>query len=81
MKKTERIRQLLNIVMGSALGVFVGRTAYTCWDYAARPQLYATQSAPWYTGVLVQGAATAAVVLVVLSVKAILHKIAADQKP
>lgn len=77
----KKIKQILNIIMGTALGVFVGRTAYTCWDYAAHPQLYAAQSAPWYTGVLVQGAATAAVILAVLIVKAILRKIAADQKP
>ncbi|WP_335342156.1 hypothetical protein [Pseudoflavonifractor phocaeensis] len=42
------------------------------WDYHTHPVLYAVQSAPWYTGILVYGAFTLAVLLVCLVLKAVI---------
>ncbi len=63
MKKLNRI---LDIILGTFLGVFIGHAIYICWDYKAHPQMYAMQSAPWYTSILVYGAFTLAVVLAVV---------------
>ncbi len=61
--KMKRLNKFLNILMGAFVGVFLGRCIYVCWDYAAHPELYAMQSAPWYTSILVYGIFTAFVLL------------------
>ncbi len=53
MKK--KINQLLNIIMGSFLGVFIGSGLYKYWHFRQHPDLYAMQSAPWYTGIWING--------------------------
>lgn len=68
MKKLNRV---LNILMGAFVGVFIGYVIYVIWDYNAHPQLYAAQSAPWYTGILVYGICTLGVVVVCLVIKAV----------
>lgn len=45
----------LRILAGCSVGVFLGSTAYTLWHYKTYPELYAMQSAPWYTSILFQG--------------------------
>ena len=70
----KRLLQLLNIVMGAFVGVLIGRSAYTCWRYTTHPEYYAMQSAPWYTGILLEGAFTLAVLAVCLLIKFILKK-------
>ena len=39
---------------------------YHCWDFHARPSLYALTSAPWYTDILLSGACTAVLVVILL---------------
>lgn len=51
----KKLNYILNIVIGSFIGVFIGRGAYVFWDYKTHPDLYAMQSAPWYTSILVNG--------------------------
>ena len=53
----ERFNWILNIIMGSAVGVLLGHGIYLYWDYRTRPGLYEMQSAPWYTSILVYGLA------------------------
>lgn len=65
----------LNIIIGSFVGVFIGRVIYTLWDFKTHPELYAIQSAPWYTSILVNGVFTLVVLLVCVVIKAIIkHK-------
>ena len=52
----KRLDGILNILMGAALGVYLGYALYTYVDYGRHPQQYATWSAPWYTGLLLRGA-------------------------
>ena len=52
------IHQILNAVMFTFTGVFVGYGIYEYWHYRTYPKLYAMQSAPWYTGILLDGAVT-----------------------
>ena len=51
---------LLNIIMGSSTGVFMGYSIYEYYHFKKYPQLYAMQSAPWYTGIFVHGLFTVA---------------------
>jgi ABC-type antimicrobial peptide transport system permease subunit len=68
----KRLNTILNIIMGSFIGVFVGRGIYVVWDFKTHPALYAMQSAPWYTSILVFGAFTIVVMLVCIGIKAII---------
>jgi len=72
MKK--RLPQILNTVMGASFGTWLGHTIWLWRDHAAHPGLYALQSAPWYTGILVWGAMAAGVILVCLLLKWILAR-------
>lgn len=62
----KKLYDFLGILIGSFIGLFLGRSGYTFWHYRTRPELYAMQSAPWYTGIRVQAVFTAAVVAVLL---------------
>ena len=67
---TAMLRKLncfLNIVIGSFIGVFIGFGIYKFWHFKTYPNLYAMQSAPWYTELLLDGALVAVLVVVCLS--------------
>jgi len=49
----KKINHILNIVVGSSIGVFIGHGIYVFLDYKTHPDLYAMMSAPWYTSILV----------------------------
>ena len=44
----------------SLIGTFAGHAIYVCLDNRIHPQVYAMQSAPWYTGILYYGIYTIA---------------------
>jgi ABC-type antimicrobial peptide transport system permease subunit len=68
----KRLNIILNTIMGAFIGVFIGRGIYVIWDFKTHPELYAVQSAPWYTSILVYGAFTIVVLLVCIVIKAII---------
>lgn len=70
----KKLDHILNIIIGSSLGVFIGRGIYVFWDYKTHPGLYAMQSAPWYTSILVYGIATLIVLVAAIIVKLVLRK-------
>lgn len=70
----KRINQIINIILASCIGVFIGHGFYVCWEYKTKPSLYAMQSAPWYTSILVYGGFTVVVIIVALIVKTIIRK-------
>lgn len=70
MKK--KIHQILNIIMGSSAGVFIGSVLYKYWHFQKYPDLYVAQSAPWYTDILIQGLFTLVLLTVCLIIKAVL---------
>ncbi len=59
----KRLNQLLTICMAAFTGAFLGHGLYLAWDFHARPELYASWSAPWYTQLLVPGIVLACVLL------------------
>lgn len=69
----EKLNYMLNIVIGSLIGVFIGQGLYDFWDHRARPGLYAMRSAPWYTDILVRGVFTVAVLIVLVIIKLVVR--------
>lgn len=51
----KKINSILNIIVGSSVGVFIGHAIYVFWDYKTHSDLYAMRSAPWYTSILAYG--------------------------
>ena len=70
----QKIQLILNIIMGSFIGVFIGSGLYRYWHFRKYPDLYIMQSAPWYTGILVQGLFTLVLLAVCLIIKVVLIK-------
>jgi len=64
--------QILNNIMGTFTGVYLGHSAYTFWSYKTHPEFYAMHSAPWYTSILVYGVGTLVVLAVCGLIKLIL---------
>ena len=76
----KRLNTVLNTIIGAFVGVFIGRGAYVVWNFKTHPELYAIQSSPWYTGILVYGLFTIVVLLVCFVIKAIInHKQKKDE--
>lgn len=65
----KKMNQMLNIVIGSLVGAFLGKWLYLFWDLKNHPEIYAVQSAPWYTGLILYGIVTMIVVLVLVVIK------------
>ena len=57
-----KLNCFLNIVIGSFIGIFIGYGIYKFWHFKTYPNLYAMQSAPWYTELLLDGAMVVVVV-------------------
>lgn len=70
----KKLDQILNIIIGSSLGVFIGHGIYVFWDYKTHPGLYAMRSAPWYTGIVVYGIATLVVLAAAVIAKLFIRK-------
>lgn len=70
----KRLCGILKTAIWCLLGVLLGSTIYTLWDYKAHPGLYEMQSAPWYTGLLLSAGVTAVLVLVLAVILAVLKK-------
>lgn len=62
----KNLYNILRIVMWSFIGVFIGYSGYTYYDYKKHPDLYAMQSAPWYLGIELYGVFTIIVVAIIL---------------
>ena len=67
----KKMNEVLNGIMGAFTGVFLGHGILEVWIYNTRPELYALQSAPWYTGIFVYGAFTVVVLAVCMVIKVI----------
>jgi len=59
-----KFNKVLNIVMGSFFGVFIGYSIYQYFDYKRNPGLYEMQSVPWYTGIKIYGLGTLVILLI-----------------
>ena len=57
----KKLYAILNAAFWCFIGVFLGVSLYTCWDYRAHPGLYALQSAPWYLSIQIHAVFTVVV--------------------
>ena len=62
----KQLYRVLKILLWCGIGGVIGTSIYRCWDFHARPSLYALTSAPWYTDILLSGACTAVLVVILL---------------
>ena len=69
-----KLNWFLTIVIGSFIGIFVGFGIYKFWHFKTYPDLYAMQSAPWYTGLLLDGVVVAVVVVVCIIIKLVIRR-------
>jgi len=70
----KKINALLNIFMGCLLGVYMGRILVTYMDYRKNPGIYEMGSAPWYSGIEIEGIALAILLAVCLVIKAVIRR-------
>ena len=70
----QKIDTFLNRVMSAFLGTFIGYCIFKYWHFHAYPILYAMQSAPWYTILLLYGAVTLAVIILCLILKLVIKR-------
>lgn len=70
----KKFHYFLNILIGSSVGVFIGDGIYIFWDYRTHSDLYAMQSAPWYTSILVYGIVMVAISIVAIVIKLLIRR-------
>ena len=68
-----KIKRILNAIMSVCLGYYVGHCIFVFWNHYRHPEIYAMQSAPWYTSLWVNGLLVLVVILVCTIIKYILH--------
>ena len=70
----EKVELFFKHRFGSFIGIFIGYGIYKFWHFKTYPNLYAMQSAPWYTELLLDGAMVVVVVVVCIILKLIIWK-------
>ncbi len=69
-----KFNNLLNIVMGSSVGVFIGQSLFRYIDYRNNSQRYVMQSVPWYSSIIIYGIVTMSILLISFLLKIFLAK-------
>ncbi|WP_058485581.1 hypothetical protein [Defluviitalea phaphyphila] len=70
----KKLNNILNIIIGSFVGVFIGHLIYKYFDYINYPELYVMQSSHWYTTIFIYGYITAVIILICIILKYFLKK-------
>lgn len=65
---------ILNIIMGSSVGVFIGHLASEFIQYKKFSELYASQSAPWYANSIIYGLVSVFIIITLTIVKICINK-------
>ena len=58
----------MRAVIIASIVIFAGSCIYQYTDYKQHPEIYTLNSAPWYTGLLIQGAFTLFITLICIIV-------------
>lgn len=51
----QKLYNLLKILFGANIGLFIGHALYEVLWYRKHPEIYEMTSAPWYTNILIEG--------------------------
>ena len=70
-KNVNRINRIMNTIICCSIGIFIGHGLTVFTDYRMYHDLYAMQSAPWYSSIITYGIFTAAIVVIALMIKAV----------
>ena len=70
----KKLNTFLNGVMAAFFGTFIGCGIYEVWKFKTHPEIYAPQSAPWYTNILFYGVITLIALLVCIVIKSIIKR-------
>lgn len=76
-----KMKKMLNAVMSVCLGYYIGHFIFVLWNHYRQPEIYAMQSAPWYTSLWVYGIVVLAVIGICILIKLILNHIEKTKKP
>lgn len=66
--------RIARCIMGAFIGVLIGSAIWRYLDYKKHPDIYALNSAPWYTGLLLNGIVTLVVIAVCMIVIVVINK-------
>lgn len=69
-----KINNFINIIIGSSIGIFIGTSIFDYWHYKNNIDLYAMQSAPWYTSIKLAFILLLVVLGICIVTKAIIKK-------
>ena len=69
MKKASKV---LSYIIAAVIIGFLLHCAFKFWDFKSNPHLYAMQSAPWYTGILIDGCLSLGVIFICIVSKLVL---------
>ena len=58
------IQIVVRAVIIASIVILIGSCIYQYTDYKQHPEIYMLNSAPWYTGLLIQGAFTLLIIIV-----------------
>lgn len=70
----KKLYNILKIVLLCFIGVFIGSSIYQYHDYKTHPDIYVSQSAPWYVSIEIRGILTAIIVMAILITMLIIKK-------
>ena len=65
----KKLNNLLNVMMGSFFGVFVGRSIHAYWFYKTHPDIYVHFSSPWYTDIIFYALVSGVIIVALLIAK------------
>lgn len=69
----KKLNGILNIVIGTCIGIYIGYGISVFWDYKTHPDLYLVRSAPWYTGILLHEIVTVVILIALIIIKLIIR--------
>lgn len=75
----KKLNGFLNIIMGSTVGVTFGNSIYRYINYKKYPNLYALQSVPWYTSILLYCSVTIIILLISIIIKLVIKRKLANE--
>ena len=64
----------MRAVIIASIVIFIGSCIYQYTDYKQHPEIYMLNSAPWYTGLLIQGAISLFIVLICIIVLVVIGR-------